>query len=153
MICWPKSRGSNFHCQLWPLWWQEMAVFITQGFFQRWGGHLLPLGHAENFIFFENHLYKSFNEILNGINFCARTATDFTKLRLIKGPNSKFPRESMPPGTPSLLHACTQICAYPPKIHTISFCSLSCETGHRRHPMSPHTTSNKDLWAVIWEWG
>ena len=46
---------------------------------------------------------------------CKLLIADSTKLRLIKGPKSKFPRGSMPLDPPSLPHACTWICACHPK--------------------------------------
>ena len=44
---------------------------------------------------------------------CTKTVPDSTKLRLIKGPKSKFPRGACP-RTPLVCHMlCTQICACP----------------------------------------
>ena len=83
------------------------------------GRGICPLGYVENFILHVNQLFN------DTINVCAKTVPDSTKLRLIKGPKSKFPRGSKPPNPPSLPHACTQICACPPIIHTISFCPPS----------------------------
>ena len=50
-------------------------------------------GYAENSIL----LNSSFNDTINYV--CAKTVSDSTKLRLIKGPKSKFPGEhaSEPP--------------------------------------------------------
>ena len=45
---------------------------------------------------------------------CVKTAPDSTKLRLIKGPKSKFPQGACP-RTALVCHMlCTQICACPP---------------------------------------
>ena len=51
-----------------------------------------------------------------------KTVPDSTKLRLMKGPKSKFPGGTCPQTSLVRHMLCTQICTCPPIIHTISFC-------------------------------
>ena len=90
-------------------------MFITQGFFQRGGGHLVPiscdlpppLGHAENFILYVNQLYKGFNDIING-KFClCENSPRFHQIV-----STKKSKIKIPPG-PMLTHVCYML--VPPK--------------------------------------
>ena len=65
-------------------------------------------------LFYMSINYKSFNDAINVKLCCAKTVSDFTKLRVIKGPKSKFPRGAYPQ-TPLVCHMlCTRIHTCPP---------------------------------------